>query len=110
MGRFFEAIIYWHGKISDTNYIWFPYLFLKPAPSEPIPLHKSTLIMAPLWGLYMGLPYGLYFMYAQNWSLLNVIEFVAKFTLFFAFWFNIVTRPLWNARCRRLQQNVSSKN
>ena len=111
MGRLkkaMEAIVYWHGKVSDTNYIWFPYLFLKPAPSESISLIKSTFIMAPLWGLYMGLPYGLYFMYSQGWSISDTGLLVAKFGLFFVFWFNIVTRPLWNSRAKQIQSKQSN--
>lgn len=97
-----ENVIYWHGRISDHNVIWFPYLFLKPKPHQLIGLKQSTFIMPLLWGLYMGLPYGFFFLATKNWSLLEVGIFIGKFTLFFVIWFNSVTRPLWNARARRL--------
>lgn len=93
-----EKLVYWHGRISDTNYIWFPYLFLKPKPHEKISLIKASLIMPPLWGIYMGLPYGLYFVVTEGWGLQNLLIYIGKFSLFFLFWFNLVTRPLWNKR------------
>lgn len=102
MNSLWENIIHWHGKISDHNVIWFPYTFLRPKPHQFIGLKQSVIIMPALWGLYMGLPYGLFFMFAKGWPILDVALFIAKFTLFFLFWFNAVTRPLWNARARRL--------
>ena len=88
-------------KISDTNYIWFPYLFLKPLPSEKISIIKSTLVMPPLWGIYMGYPTGFTFFFSEGWGERELIVYVGKFTLFFVIWFNIVTRPLWNLRADR---------
>lgn len=95
-------IVFWHGKVSDTNYIWFPYLFLKPQPHEEISFLKASLIMAPLWGIYMGLPYGVYFMVTENWPLIKFGVYIGKFSVFFLVWFNVVTRPLWNLRAKGL--------
>jgi hypothetical protein len=92
-----------HNYLSDFNYVWWPFLFLKPQPHERISF-KRTLIMAPCFALYFLAAAILKdFLRGNAIELSQSIEYFVKGTLVFFFWFNLVTAPLWNRRAQRLQ-------
>jgi hypothetical protein len=102
-----------HSKLSDYSFVWFPFLFLKPRPSESISILK-TLVMAMCFGIYFSAYYFLVYKFIfaseslqSGAKLLNdILLTTSQWTLFFAIWFNIVTRPLWNLRAKKLSQHV----
>jgi len=93
-----------HNWLSDKDFIWWPFSFLRPEPKTSISF-KHTLYMAGCFG-------GLSFLMFVGFSVVSnmftassaVNTFMICFGGFFA-WFNIVTRPLWNYRARELQKN-----
>ena len=96
-----ESLIFWHGKASDTKFVWFPFLFFKPKTAAEKITVKKTILMAPLFGLYMALPWSVFYLVTGKYEFNDVIESIVKFSGFFLVWFNVVTRPLWNARAKR---------
>jgi hypothetical protein len=110
MRRFLDRVEYWHNKASDTQFVWFPFQFLKPAPPFPI-LFWRRLVMAVLFGIYCG-----FFLALRRW-IFSHVDFAASLVddviysiCFFLIWFNLITAPLWNRRARRLQAKTSIKS
>lgn len=91
-----------HNWLSDKDFVWWPFSFLRPKPNEFITF-QLTLTMAACFGVLTGVI--LAFFYIAN----GAFEFGSSlFTLVICFvgflvWFNIITRPLWNYRARQLQ-------
>jgi hypothetical protein len=101
-----EQIEFWHNKASDTKFVWCPFGFLKPEANVLIG-NMLKLKMTLCFGLYYGL-----FAAIRSWLFSNsdlLIE-LARDTiwalLFFAFWFNAVTAPIWNMRAKKLQREL----
>jgi hypothetical protein len=97
-----------HNWLSDTNYVWFPFLFLKPKPNVSID-QKRIFKMAPCFGLYFNAAY-----FVKRWIFDDPITLESVFwaqlywTLGFYVWFNLVTAYFWNKRASRLQKKTSS--
>ncbi len=99
----------WHNWASDTNYVWFPFLWLKPKPEEKITF-KNILVMTLLFGPYFSLYNYLKLLLFQQHPTLESFEInILKFTIFFFIWFNLVTAFFWNRRARRLSAVASSQ-
>jgi hypothetical protein len=91
-----------HNYLSDTNYVWFPFLFLKLKPEEELTIvHMFKMTLC--FGFYLGLMYHVkvYFETGQLGPEAILISILKGFMLFFV-WFNVVTRPIWNRRVKRL--------
>lgn len=91
-----------HNQLSDTDFVWFPFLFLKLKPNQVMDV-RHRLKMTPFFALYFALGAAV-----RDWilgagvSLASSAEaFAWGFAIFFI-WFNLVTAPLWNRRARRL--------
>lgn len=90
--------------LSDKDFIWFPLMFLRPAPHEVISFSR-LVAMTICFGLYAALiwPLKQYLMSSEiTWQ--GQIIFTLKCLGFFAVWFSCVTRPLWNQRARDLKK------
>lgn len=89
--------------LSDKDFIWFPFLFLRPKPSQAI--HLGRLVaMIFCFGLYGSLVWPLkQWLYGGPFTLNGWAVFTLKCFGFFAVWLSVVTRPLWNQRARALQ-------
>ena len=98
----FDKFVDAHGWLSDKDFIWWPFSFLKPARDEEIDLQKQLLMTACFGG-------GSYLMLMVVSIMNNDFDIGAQlktlFTLLSVFfcWFMLVTRPLWNARAKRLR-------
>jgi hypothetical protein len=98
-----EKIERFHNRLSDQNFIWFPFGFLKPKPEQRIGIVlrlKMTFLFGPSFSAANAI---------RNLAFGRPIELpeLAKSTLlvtaFFLVWFNIVTAYFWNRRANRLQ-------
>jgi hypothetical protein len=93
-----------HNKAADSNFVWFPFLFLKPKTDEIIDL-KRKVKMAICFGCY----YSIYkFMISLFWrpvlSAPEVLIASGKFSLLFFLWFTFVTAFFWNRRAKLRQK------
>lgn len=103
MKKIINIVPDFHNWLSDKDFIWWPFSFLKPEP-HVIMTFKLTFIMSSCFG-------GLAFLMFTVFSFMNnMFSFDSMIsTLFMTFggffiWFNLVTKPLWNIRARRLQK------
>ena len=86
--KILKVIVHHHGRVSDTAVVWFPFVFLRPKPYQPITVSR-LLIMAVCFGIYA---WGAALIFGQTeWG-------PELFLGAFALWFSVVTRPLWNLR------------
>jgi hypothetical protein len=85
-----------HFELSQKNFIWFPFIFLKPASNQKL-THKKVLIMSLCFGAYFYL-----MQLVWSWLLTRPEKLVIKsgellfYITVFLLWFECVTRPLWN--------------
>lgn len=101
MNKILELIPNAHNWLSDRDFIWWPFSFLRPEPKTLMSFSHVALMT-----LCFG---GLSFLMFVGFSVVNnmftassaVNTFMICFGGFGA-WFTIVTKPLWNYRARRL--------
>lgn len=99
--KLFDLLTQFHGWLSDKDFIWWPFSFLRPE-AHVLMTFKLTSIMTACFG-------GLAFLMFTVMAVMNnaftadyaVSVFFTCFGGFFA-WFNLVTKPLWNRRARSL--------
>jgi hypothetical protein len=101
--KLFDIITQFHNWLSDKDFIWWPFSFLRPEPHEPMTFKLTSLMT----GCFGGLAF---LMFAIMAVMNNAMTFeyavsvaVSSFGGFFI-WFNVVTRPLWNRRARDLSK------
>lgn len=103
-----DRLTWFHGKLSDYNSVWFPFVFLKPKPRETIgPARRLSMTLCftaygaavyPLKQYLLGDPVNNYL-----WA-----AFSLKCLGFFAVWFRLVTVPLWNRRARLIEEGATA--
>lgn len=106
--KIFELITLFHNWLSDKDFIWWPFSFLRPQPQEFITF-KLTSLMTGCFG-------GLAFLMFSVMAVMNnamtaeyaISVFLSCFGGFFI-WFNLVTKPLWNRRARALSASIPKK-
>jgi hypothetical protein len=92
-----------HNWLSDRDFIWWPFSFLRPTPST-IMTFKHTLYMT---GCFGGLSFVMFTGFAVVNNMFTVDSCMSTFMICFGgffSWFNLVTKPLWNYRARRLSK------
>jgi hypothetical protein len=101
--KIFTFVPDFHNWLSDKDFIWWPFSFLRPTPSTLMTL-RLTLLMTGCFG-------GLAFVMFTGFAVVNNIFTVSSaintlLTCFGGFfvWFNVVTKPLWNYRARKLSK------
>ncbi len=101
--KLFDLITQLHNWLSDKDFIWWPFSFLKPEPQIPMTF-KLTSMMTACFG---GLAFLMFTIMAIMNNAFNPTTafqtFLVCFLGFFA-WFNIITKPLWNRRARVLSK------
>jgi hypothetical protein len=99
--KLLELFTDFHNWISDKDFIWWPFSFLRPEKHQPITM-KLVLQMA---GCFSGLGTLMFTAFAivnNFFSVSGMFQtLVLSFALFF-FWFSLITRTFWNRRAYRL--------
>ena len=104
MIKILDPIAQFHNWLSDKDFIWWPFSFLRPAPQEMMSF-KLTLTMASCFG---GLTFVMFSVMAiMNNAFSFNYAFSVLVSCFFGFllWFNCITKPLWNHRAKKLLKN-----
>ncbi len=97
--KLLELITLLHNWLTDKDFMWWPFSFLRPEKNIAITF-KLTLLMTACFG-------GMAFIFFTVYSIMNnaltaqsfILTFLTCLTFFFL-WFNLITRPLWNRRAR----------
>lgn len=101
--KLIEFIASFHNFLSDKDFIWWPFSFLRPEKNVPMTF-KHTLMMT---GCFGGLAF---LMFATMAVMNNAFTLDSAFTTFlfcflgFFLWFNLITKPLWNIRASKLKK------
>jgi hypothetical protein len=101
--KILDLLTQFHNWLSDKDFIWWPFSFLRPEPQVPMTF-KLTLLMTLAFG---GLAFGMFSIMAlMNNALTFDYAVSIFFTCFLGFflWFNLITKPLWNRRAHRLKR------
>ena len=101
--KLLDSVTHVHGWLSDKDFIWWPFSFLRPDPKTAI----SFKLICLMTMCFAGLSYVMYVVYAVANNALVPDDLIRYFFMFFGgffVWFNIVTRPLWNRRARLLNK------
>lgn len=101
--KLLDLLTIFHNWISDKDFIWWPFSFLRPDPKEPITF-KLTLLMTACFGGLAFLMFTILAIANNAFSGQYAISiFLSCFAGFFL-WFNLITKPLWNRRVRSLRK------
>ena len=101
-----DSVERFHNRLSDTDFVWFPFLFLKLKPHQQM-TWPHIFKMSPIFGFYFCL---MYFLKNAIFDIIpskaNIEVVYMHFTLGFFVWFSVVTRFFWNRRARRLISQI----
>lgn len=95
--KILDIIAQFHNWLSDKDFIWWPFSFLRPDKNMPMTF-KDTFLMT---GCFGGLAF---LMFAIMAVMNNAMTFDYAVSIFFScfggflIWFNLITKPLWNRR------------
>lgn len=101
--KLFDLLALFHNWLSDKDFMWWPFSFLRPE-KNVIMTFKDTALMTGCFGTLAFLMFAI--MAVMN----NAMNFEYAVAIFFSCyggffcWFNLITKPLWNYRARKLQQ------
>jgi hypothetical protein len=99
--KLLDALAAFHNWLCDRDFIWWPFSFLRPERSELMTLQK-TVTMAASFG---GLTFTIFTVYAamnNSFTVFSAVLTLISSFVSFLVWFNLITKPLWNHRARRL--------
>ncbi len=100
--KVFDLLASFHNWLSDKDFIWWPFSFLRPEKHELITLR----LILTMTGCFGGLSAAFFTLLALVNSTLTgpyfFITLASSLSGFFL-WFSLITRPLWNRRARRLR-------
>jgi hypothetical protein len=90
-----------HNWISDKDFIWWPFSFLRPEKHEAMTM-KLVFQMAGCFSLLGTLMFTAFAIVNNIFSASSMFQtLVLTFVLFFT-WFALITRTFWNRRAYRL--------
>jgi hypothetical protein len=96
-------------ELSDTDWGWFPFLFLRPQKQSEmdIPfLIKLTLFFSPHGAIFFGLMFWVFYRFGVFPNSFLMPFFVLTFILYniaFFLSYQWIVAPAWNRRARKLQ-------
>lgn len=102
MSKLIDKIVDFHGILSDKDFIWWPFSFLRPEKDQEITMN-TKIVMTLCFGGASSLMLMVVALMNNAFELKTQLQtFLVLIAAFFV-WFNLITAPLWNARARRLQ-------
>jgi hypothetical protein len=105
MRKLIDSVEHFHNQLSDRDFIWWPFGFLKPRPDQRMGM-LLRFKMALLFGAYFVVFYALRRLLFGHEIQLNTFALTAlEAVLGFFVWFNCVTAYFWNRRASRHSGN-----
>lgn len=105
-----DKIESFHNWLADRQATWFPFLFLKPRPSQKIREGRRwamtlcfsiyTVVIWSLGRMLFGIPWNL--PWVENKFLISLLSFYL--------WFRVVSTFFWNRRAGRLTETIPTKH
>ncbi|MFY7993472.1 MAG: hypothetical protein ACOVP4_09290 [Bacteriovoracaceae bacterium] len=103
MKKLVDRLIEVHGYISDKDFIWWPFSFLRPERNQEI-TPKNKILMTFCFGGASSLMLAIVAIMNNAFEVGSFLQTSATLVASFFIWFSIVTVPLWNARARKLNR------
>lgn len=99
--KLLELFTDFHNWVSDKDFIWWPFSFLRPEKNQPMTMGLIFQMAACFSGL--GTLMFTAFAFVNNiFSFSSLLQtLVLSFVLFFL-WFTLITRTFWNRRAYKL--------
>ncbi len=96
-------------EVSDRDWTWWPFLFLRPGKDEDLSLARVVSVSV-LYGLPASvlLAFGVFF--ARGPATSEVLIAAAAFPLLFLFIGSVIVAPMWNRRAARLRARAASSD
>lgn len=97
--KILSVIAQFHNWLSDKDFMWWPFSFLRPERHVPMSF-KDTSLMTVCFG---GLAFIMFIVMA---IMNNALTFDYVVSIFFScfggffLWFNLITKPCWNYRAK----------
>lgn len=95
--KLLDLITTLHNWLSDKDFIWWPFSFLRPDAKEPMTF-KLTNQMTLCFGGLSFLMFTVLAIANNAFSFETAISTLLGCFGGFFIWFNLVTKPLWNRR------------
>lgn len=92
-----------HNWLSDKDFIWWPFSFLRPEPKTMMTF-QHTLLMTACFGGLAFLMFTAFAVVNNMFTLESMLSTALMCFGGFFVWFNLITKPFWNLRARRLAQ------
>lgn len=89
-------------EVSDKDWSWYPFLWLRPEPHERMSLPRLAT-MALLYGLPFGALMAIAISFADPSRRASAPMFIAAFPLMLFFVASVFVGPMWNRRADRLK-------
>ncbi len=103
--KLLDLITDFHNWISDKDFIWWPFSFLRPEKNQPMTM-QLILTMAACFSGLGTLMFTAFAVINNMFSASSLFQTLfLSFVLFFL-WFTIVTRFFWNRRANRLFSEI----
>lgn len=101
--KLLDLLTDFHNWVSDKDFVWWPFSFLRPTPNELMTL-KSTLMMTGCFGGLAFLMFTCLAIANNAFTIGTAVSTLISCFIGFFLWFFFITRPLWNRRARALQK------
>lgn len=99
--KLLELFTDFHNWVSDKDFIWWPFSFLRPEKNQPITM-KLVLTMTVCFSGLGTLMFTVYAVVNNVFTFQGMLQLLTfSFTGFFL-WFTFITRTFWNRRAHRL--------
>lgn len=105
MKQILEIIPNIHNWLSDRDFIWWPFSFLRPQPHVPM----TFKLVGQMTACFGGLAFMMFVGFSLVNNMLSVDALTSTFFISFGgfgAWFVCVTKPLWNYRAKKLQKKA----
>jgi hypothetical protein len=99
--KLFDLITQFHNWLSDKDFIWWPFSFLRPDPNVLMTFRLTSLMTACFGGLAFVM-FTMMSVMNNAFTADSAIQTFFFFSIGFFAWFNVITKPLWNRRARAL--------
>lgn len=90
-----------HNWVSDKDFIWWPFSFLRPEKNQPITMPLVVQMTACFSGLGT-LMYAAFSIVNNIFSFSSLFQILMVSSVSFFLWFTLVTRTFWNRRAHKL--------
>ena len=103
--KLLDLITDFHNWISDKDFIWWPFSFLRPERNRPMDM-KLILQMTACFSGLGTLMFTAFAIVNNIFSASSMFQTLFLSFVFFFLWFTLITRTFWNRRAYKLSPDL----